>query len=178
MTLPNALSDILAGLVHDVQDLKRRRANGRRTGVVEAVDRANGRYRVRLRTESGAPMLTPWIPARTIAAGAIRAVVAHAVGEQVVVTSESGDLDDAEIAGALPSAAAPGPSAAEGELIIEIGTTRLALSPSAIRLTADTIVLEGDVALGGEGGEPVHLRGQKDSAQDTAVEGATRVTAI
>lgn len=201
MNSPATLPDLIAEMRRRIGDLERRMRNITRTGTITAVDRGAQRYRVELKPAgAGQPaLLTPWIPARTLAAGAIRATVAHHVGEQVVVASASGDLDDAEIAAALASDANTTPEVADRELILEVGSTRLTVTNDRVRIQAETlevdaatmtltasdaatltapvITLDGETHLGGSGGEPVHLKGQRDDAGDEAVEGASRVYA-
>ena len=47
-----------------------------------------------------------------------------------------------------------------------------------VRFSSPKIVFDGDTHLGGEGGEPVHRRGDKDSDGDAAVEHASKVWAV
>lgn len=190
-----ALDDQIAALARRLGELERRFAGARRTGVVVEADPVAGRYRVRLRSagDGGAPVLTPWIPLRAMAMGALRVHAPVSIGEQVTVESENGDLTDAVITGSLTSEARPSPDGSADVLVIDIGETRLTLTATgatlktptlrleateAARIVAPTIVLEGDVALGGEGGQPVHRIGDKDSDDDVAETGASRVTAL
>lgn len=131
--MDGTLAEQMQRLAHRLAELERRVANQRRTGVVTAADPAAGRWKVRLRDG----MITGWLPAQEIAAGAIRIWAPPSLGEQVVIASESGDLADAEIIGRLPSAAHPSPHDREAELVIAIGSTRLTLTPSAIEMRSD-----------------------------------------
>ena len=51
-------------------------------------------------------------------------------------------------------------------------------SSGTVRITAAKIVLEGEVHLGGDGGELVHRKGDADSAGDTATGSAAKVFAV
>jgi phage baseplate assembly protein V len=51
-------------------------------------------------------------------------------------------------------------------------------SGGTVRISAATIVLEGEVHLGGDGGALVHRKGDADSAGDTATGSASKVFAV
>ncbi|MFN6987428.1 MAG: phage baseplate assembly protein V, partial [Rhizobium oryzihabitans] len=79
-------------------ELERRNRNRRRKGTIAEVSDDKSKYRVKLsEQEDGKPYLTPWIKARTLAAGGVKVDVLYSVGEQVDVVSENGDLTDAQI---------------------------------------------------------------------------------
>lgn len=84
-------------------DLDRRVANGVRKGVIEEVDHARGLARVRI-----GRLLTGWLPWITGAQNARRRVWdPRQTGEQVVVSSPSGDLAQGVIGGSLSTVSAP-----------------------------------------------------------------------
>ncbi len=193
MSLPHGLEDIVASLSSRLSQAERRLANLRRTGVVAEADFATGRYRVKLRDGAGAGFLSPWIPAREIAAGAIRAWAPLAIGEQVTISSESGDLTDAIIEGSLPSQTFPRPHDQGAELVIVIGETRLTLTGGEAKIESPAIRLEsagdvtvtaaGDVNLlpggrinaGGMDGKPAHRVDDLDTAGDRATTGSSKL---
>ncbi|MBT2130120.1 phage baseplate assembly protein V [Aliiroseovarius lamellibrachiae] len=112
------------GLVEQLDDMRRRiselerRAGSKgRTGVVTEVDAANGLARVQL-TGGDAPLVTGWIPWAEQSAGANKTHNPPSVGQQVEISSESGDLHDASIQGSLNSAANGRPSAAGDEFVL------------------------------------------------------------
>jgi len=100
-----------------LSELERRIGSQGRTGVVTEVDAAKGLARVQL-TEGDAPMLTGWIPWVEPAAGANKTHNPPSVGQQVEITSESGDLHDASIQGSLNSDANGRPSGAGDEFVL------------------------------------------------------------
>lgn len=113
MGLPEQMDDLRRRLAA----LERRIGSQGRTGVVTAVDAANGLARVQL-TEGDAPMLTDWIPWVEPAAGANKTHNPPSVGQQVEIKSESGNLHDASIQGSLNSAANGRPSRADDEFVM------------------------------------------------------------
>ncbi len=113
MGLPEQMDDMRRRL----SELERRIGSQGRTGVVTEVDAANGLARVQL-TEGDAPMVTGWIPWVEPAAGANKTHNPPSVGQQVEITSESGDLHDASIQGSLNSASNGRPSSAGDEFIL------------------------------------------------------------
>ncbi|WP_200962390.1 phage baseplate assembly protein V, partial [Pseudovibrio sp. POLY-S9] len=95
------LPDLIAELHFEVAEIKRRLASRTREGVISEVDAAKGKARVRL-TDSDTPMLTGWLPWTEPASGANKTHNPPSIGQQVSLTSESGDLTDARIGSALP----------------------------------------------------------------------------
>jgi len=82
---------------------------------------------------------------------------------------------------ALPggfSRANPPPHDPGGEHKMTNGDTSVLITGDRITLTAATIVLSGEVHLGGEGGALVHRRGDSDSDGDIAEDSATKVYAV
>lgn len=140
----DAFAGAMASLNRRVDDLERRRANQSRVGRVVETDYERGLYRVELDANGsdGRPFLSPWIPRREWAIGQIKMHVPLSVGEQVVVTSENGELVDGAIDGVLPSDANQRASARGGELVITLGETTLTLTETSARLEVGASHLE------------------------------------
>ncbi|MBT9383327.1 phage baseplate assembly protein V [Pseudooceanicola sp. CBS1P-1] len=166
------LVTIIDDLRRRVADLERRLRGQTRTGVIVAVDPANGLARVQLQ-DGDSPFLTGWIPWEEAAAGAMKTHTPPSVGQQVRLFSESGDLVDATIQGSLNSDANGRPSGAGdafilasvggasititgggSQAVVTVGAATLTLDPDAITLDAATITLRGNVAA--EGGSLTH----------------------
>ena len=91
--------------------------------------------------------------------------------------SENGDLTDAVVDLASYSNDNARENA-DTPLHIKIGNTVIAASGVGVTIKAGKIVLDGEVHLGGEGGQLLHRKGDVDSDGDTAVGSATRVYAV
>lgn len=174
----NSLLGLLDSMGSRIQTLERRAANRRRTGTIAEGPDEKGRYRVELSRQGGVPYLTPWIKARTIGAGGVKVDIVHTVGEQVAVVSENGDLTDALVDFSTYSNDNPRENAEDVPLRLKAGDSIIEISGSGITLKASKIVLDGEVHLGGEGGQLLHRKGDADSAGDTAVGSASRVYAV
>lgn len=87
----------IADLYHRIAEIERRGRNRRRTGTVTEGPNEDGKYRVKIGGSEDEPYTTGWIKARTVAAGGVKVDAIYTVGEQVDVTSESGDMTDAVI---------------------------------------------------------------------------------
>lgn len=161
-----------------IQELERRAANRKRTGTIAEGPDEKGRYRVKLSEQGGVPYLTPWIKAKTIGAGNVKLDVVHAVGEQVDVVSDAGDLTSATVDFSTYSDANARENADNVPLRLKCGNSTLEFSGGGITLKASKIVLDGTVHLGGEGGQLLHRKGDLDSDGDTAVGSASRVYAV
>lgn len=66
----------------------------------------------------------------------------------------------------------------DGSHKLEVGGASVEVTPGKITVKAAEIVLEGNVHLGGEGGQLVHRKGDVDSGGDVAVGAATKVFAV
>ena len=147
----------------EIAELARRLANIVRAGVVAEVDADTQRLRARYdRDESGAPIVSAWIPWIVARAGNDRTWWAPEVGEQVVLLSPSGELTQAFALPALYSDTHPAPSTDadkrvakhsdgavfeydrtthrysitlpdDGEILVTIGDTTLTVNADAIR---------------------------------------------
>ena len=91
------LANHIEELGFKVSEIERRERNRRRKGKIAEISDDKSKYRVELSQQDGKPYLTPWIKARTLAAGGVKIDVLYSVGEQVDVVSESGELSDAQI---------------------------------------------------------------------------------
>lgn len=178
--LPNTLAEIIIDQRYRLEELERRMENRERSGTIAEVDAKKGLARVKIDTDdkSGQPFLTPWIPWKELSMGAIKTHFPPSVGEQVKVVSESGDLTDAQIDFSTPSNSNERPHDKDAEGVIQIGDTRLLITGDKVVLKSGTIVLDGETHLGGEGGQLLHRKGDKDSDGDVAVESATKVYAV
>lgn len=133
--IPNTLAEIMVDVLHRIQEIERRFENRERTGTIAEIDAKKGLARVKLgEDEQGKPYLSPWVPWKETAMGAIKTHFPPSVGEQVKIVSESGDMTDAVIDTSLPSSANPRPHDQAGEAMIKIGETY-------VLFTTDKIVL-------------------------------------
>lgn len=176
--IPRTLAEQVSDIYHRLAEMERRGRNRRRSGTIADGPDEKGRYRVTLSSQDGRDFRTGWIKARTLAAGGAKIDVVFSKGEQVDVTSESGDLTDAVIDMATYSDAAQRENANNVPLHIKIGRTVIQADADDVRIAARKIVLDGEVHLGGEGGQLLHRKGDADSDGDTAVGSATRVYAV
>ena len=178
--IENTIAEIIVNQRHRIEELERRFENRERTGTIHEVNAAEGWARVKLGMDekTGKPFLSPKIPWKEPAMGAIKFHTPPAVGEQVKIVSESGDLTDGIIDSSIPSNQNGRPHDKEAEHVRQIGGTRILEKDGEVRIKAATIVLEGDVHLGGDGGQLVHRKGDHDSDGDAAVGSASKVYAI
>lgn len=178
--IPKTLTGQVADLYYRLAEIERRARNRKRTGTIAEVGSGVklGKYRVQLSEQGGKPFLSPWMKARTVGAGGVKIDVVRTVGEQVDVISESGDLTDASIDLSTYSDENARANGENVPLHIKIGNAVLAMSGDEVRILAGKIILDGEVHLGGEGGQLLHRKGDVDSDGDTAVGSATRVFAV
>lgn len=138
--IPGRLSEIFLDIYKQLAELNRRLENRSRTGTVTEIDPEKGLARVQLSEDiDGKPFLTGWIPWEELSMGAIKTHFPPAVGEQVKVKSESGDLTDATISTSLPSNANPRPHNKAGEAMIKIGGTSMLFTSGTIEMSTDHI---------------------------------------
>lgn len=149
-------------------------------GKVAEVDSEKRRLRLRIgKTADGKDILSPWARWEEAAAGGARIHSQPAIGEQMVLWSQSGTVGAASIA-------RPGtydrdheaPSKSSDTAVIERGGSRIELGPDGIWLKGAKIVTDGETHLGGEGGRQLHRKGDADSDGDVAVGSASRVYAV
>ena len=176
--IPRTLEEQIADLYHRIAEGERRNRNRKRTGRIAEGPDDKGRYRVKISEQGGTPYLSPWVKPKTYAAGGVKMDVVYTVGEQVDLVSESGDLTDAVIEMSTYSEANARENTGNVPLHIKIGSTVIQAGGDGVTITASKIVLDGEVHLGGEGGQLLHRKGDLDSDGDTAVGSATRVYAV
>ncbi len=119
-----------------------------RFGTVTAVDATKARARVGFGGDSESAWL-PWLAER---AAAISVWAPVAIGEQVVVLSESGETSQGVILGSVFSDGNPGVGSSEAVHRVKIGGSSITITASAITLSSNgsTIVLDaGGVAVNG-----------------------------
>ncbi|MGL1344952.1 phage baseplate assembly protein V [Vibrio parahaemolyticus] len=167
----------MSDLNYIVRDLQRRMANMIRRGRVHSVDFEQSPPRVKVEYEKGA--VTGWLP---WISG--RESNKHrtdweplAIGEQVIILSESGELSAGVVLPSLPDATSPVPSTSPDEHVsrYEDGTT-FTYNRKTHTLTID---VQGDVSFHSTGNVTSHIEGnmsaQIDGTADVTVAKATTV---
>ena len=139
---PDDLAGMIAHLAREIDELKRRNRGRVREGKVVAANEADGRYRVDL----GDGFLTDWLPVEALSSGALRIQGEPVVGQTVTVRSESGDMADAVIALSRFSDAHARPHNKGGELVIDVGGTRITATATKLRLASNGSSIELDAA--------------------------------
>lgn len=139
-TPPDDIAGMFAHLAREIDELKRRNRGRVREGKVSAVNYAAGLYRVDL----GDGFKSPWLPVEALASGALRIQAEPVIGQTVTVRSESGDITDAVIALSSFSDANARPHDKGGELVIDVGGTRITATASSLTLASNgsSIVLD------------------------------------
>ncbi|MGY5801858.1 phage baseplate assembly protein V [Rhizobium sp. LEGMi12c] len=156
-----SLVEQLSDMMHRIAELERRNRNRRRKGTIAEVSDDKSKYRVKLSDQNGKPYLSPWIKARTLAAGGVKVDVLYQNGEQVDVVSESGDMADAQIDFSAYSDANPRENK-DMPLHIKIGDTVVEASADLVKVTSVTVIVHSpNVQLGGEGGKQVARIGDR-----------------
>lgn len=143
----NAFTDMLFRLA----ELERRLNNVQRPARVTQTDPAKGLIKVAWTEVNGQPVESPWIPWKT-RAGAIKEWAPPAVGEQVTLTSPSGEIGKHSWvdAGGF-SKANPQNHNKDGERKTSIGDTEIFQDGESIVLKASTsIKLEAPVTIKGD----------------------------
>jgi phage baseplate assembly protein gpV len=180
-----SLVDQITDLYVRMAELERRNRNRRRKGTIAEVSDDKSKYRVKLSEQDGKPYLTPWIKARTLAAGGVKVDVLYSVGEQVDVVSENGDLTDAQIDFSTYS----DDNARENSdtpFHIKIGDTVIEASAGQAKVTSPKVIVESaNVQLGGDGGkqvarigDKVHVASGSSAGMWPIVEGSEKVFAV
>lgn len=131
----------------------------------------------------GSPVETPWIRWRE-RAGSVSTYGKPAVGEQVTVTSPAGEIGMRSWATAGGfSNDNPAPHDKAGEYMQRVGNCTILQTSDGVEVTGNFRVngrslLNGDVDLGGEGGDPAGLLGSIDSRGDALVSNLSRKVRI
>lgn len=165
-------------LLRRIPEIERRLRNMVRYGRVEEVDPAKGLVKIIDDGDGdGQSLTTDWIPwAET--GGGIKTWRPPTKGQRVVMFSPSGNLHDAISFNAAFSNENAQPSNKGDEIVETIGSTTLKMRGNKVEITSPDIVLNGNIHLGGEGGQLVHRKGDLDSDGDVAVGSATKVYAV
>lgn len=165
-------------LLRRIPEIERRVRNMMRYVTVAEVDAAKGLVKLKDDGEDPAQTLeTDWVPWME-QAGQTKTWTPPSVGQPMMLFSPSGNIADAiALAGRFSNQNAQ-PSQKGDENMVTIGGTTITTSGNKVHIKTGTIVLEGDVHLGGEGGKLVHRKGDLDSAGDAAQESATKVYAV
>ncbi|EGQ8056468.1 phage baseplate assembly protein V [Vibrio alginolyticus] len=165
----------MSDLPYIVRDLQRRMANMIRRGRVHSVDFEQSPPRVKVEYEKGA--VTGWLP---WISG--RESNQHrtdweplAIGEQVIILSESGDLSAGVVLPSLPDATSPVPSTSPDEHVsrYEDGTT-FTYNRKTHTLSID---VQGDANLHTTGNVTAHIEGTADvtAAKDLNIKTSTNM---
>ena len=148
-------------------------------GKVAEVDPDKRMLRLRIgKNSKGEDILGPWSRWQEATAGGMRIHSEPDMDEQMVLHSPSGTVGEASLAGpATYDRDHDAPSSSSEISVIDRGG-RIEVGPDGVRVIGGRIVLEGEVHLGGEGGELVHRKGDVDSGGDAAEGSASRVFAV
>ncbi len=140
-----------------IAELERRFAGLVRHGTVAEVDAGRGRMRLRFGTATGGgDLLGPWVPYSQLA-GAIKAHVPPAVGQQFSVIAPSGDWRQAVAVPLTWSDQNQSPSDKDDENVITYGDARITLKADslAVKIGGVTMTISDDgVAI--TGGKVTH----------------------
>ncbi len=165
-------------LLRRIVETERRVRNMVRYGVVDEVDAQKGVFK--FKDDAGRDdqtLATDWVPWAEHG-GQTKTWTPPAKGQRMVLFSPSGNVADAIGFPAQFSNANPQPSQNGAENVETIGNTTITRTADKVTIKSPTIVLDGNVHLGGEGGQLVHRKGDVDSDGDAAVGSATKVYAI
>ncbi len=153
-------------------DLDRRVAAMILTGKVYDVD--GDRVRIEILpadSRTGKPFLSPWVQVQE-AAGQSGSHMPVKKGDPMRLMNPNGDLGPQSLAvrdGYTDAARNPTDKPQEEMVFANDGP---------VRLRGSKIILEGEIHLGGEGGQRVHRIGDLDNDGDAAVGGASKVYAL
>lgn len=165
-------------LLRRIPEIERRVRNMMRYVTVAEVDPQKGL--VRVKDDGGDPDQTfesHWIPWME-QAGQTKTWTPPSVGQPMMILSPSGNMADAIAVSGRFSNQNPQPSQNGDENVEKIGNTTITRSGNKVTIESPTIVLKGEVHLGGEGGKLVHRKGDADTAGDLADGSATKVYAV
>ena len=176
--IPDQVPEQFANIYHRLGEIERRARNRKRTGTIAEGPDDKGRYRVKVSEQGGTPYLSPWTRPKTYGAGGVKMDVVYTAGEQIDLVSESGDLTDAVIEMSTYSEANARENTGNTPFHLKIGSTVIQAGGEVVSIKAGKIVLDGEVHLGGEGGQLLHRKGDADSGGDIATGSASRVYAV
>lgn len=127
-------------LVARVAELERRVTGMIRHGTVAEVDPEKGRVRIKLgQDEEGGDFLSPWVPYSQLA-GAIKAHVPPAAGQQFSLIAPTGDWQQAVAMPLTWSNANGSPSTAGDENVVTYGNVRITLKADYLEVCACDVV--------------------------------------
>lgn len=158
---------------------------GLKRGVV--VDRDPKKMRAKVRFEDEDDSVSFWVDVVAKAAGGSKLFIMPEVDDEVWCALDQKGEDGCIIGSKYNEKDAPpfegnddvGFVFPGGSIHLDRASGAMVIqSAGTVRITATSIVLEGDVHLGGEGGQLVHRKGDRDSSGDLADESATRVFAV
>lgn len=161
-------------LALETRETRRRLENQERTGKVTQHHPSDSNLiKVDIGPE-GSVVETPWIRWRE-RAGSVSTYARPTIGEQVTVTSPAGEIGTRSwVTSGGFSDANPAPHDQAGGFMQKVGGCTFLQTNTGIEITGDFKVnghsiLNGEVDLGGEGGEPAALKGTIDSDGDVLV---------
>ena len=125
-----------AALARRVAELERRLDTAQQFGVVDEVDAG----RQMLRLDLGEGLRSPWVP-YSQPAGALKVHAPPTVGQQMVLSSPSGDLAQGVAAPLSFTTGEPSPSAAGDSNTITFGAVRIDLAAGGLTITAGGVVV-------------------------------------
>ena len=145
---PDDLPGIIAHLVHEVAELKRRDRGRSRTGKIADVDEEKGLYRVKLRDggEDGNDFLSPWLPVEALASGALKIQGEPVMDRTVTINSPSGEITDGVIALSSFNDDDPRPHNKGGEFKMTVGGTAILARADDLTLQSNGSVIVMDAA--------------------------------
>lgn len=129
-------------LVARVAELERRVTGMIRHGTVAEVDPEKGRVRIKLgQDEEGGDFLSPWVPYSQLA-GAIKAHVPPAQGQQFSLIAPTGDWQQAVAMPLTWSNANGSPSTAGDENVVTYGNVRMTLKDDLVEVNVGGSILK------------------------------------
>lgn len=138
-----ALDEIIDDLRRRIAELERRVRFQSVEGTIAEVDVGRRLARVKLR-DGDQPFLTGWIPWAEAGAGQNKTSGHPSEGEQVRLSSGTGDLHDAVIICSLSSDANPAPAAPEGSYVLaSVGGVSLTVSGEGLAVVGGGITHNG-----------------------------------
>lgn len=174
------LRDELIEARREIAELHRRMAHVMRPGRVTQVDAEKGLVKVAYaKDDEGNDVESPWIRWGMRNGDKIKEWDPPSVNEQVMMFSPGGDVSPlswVQNGGFWDDL--PKNHDKEGESLKTVGSSSILMKDGETRIKADKIVLEGEVHLGGDGGQLVHRKGDVDSDGDEAVGSASKVYAV
>lgn len=152
---PEHLAGAMAWVVRKITELERRQSGRRRRGIIESVDAAAGKFRVRFADG----FLSPPVPAQAVAAGALQIQAEPTVGQSVIVESQSGDMTDGFIAFSAFTNTTARPHGQAGELAIAVGAASIIATGTEIRLDVggSQVLIDGSKVVLNAGGSEVRI---------------------